>query len=185
MHEIFVLLRAALKAKGVPSEIVYGPTQVPAKVGASRIQFLRDYEAGDQVRGPNSQRMNPRQVAVRAMGGKILVFASSAIEGAQRHNHERLAEQVVDMVHVALHDIVSQAMTQWRIQRASFVADATTDGWAGVVYELRFSVDRGVADLSWSGEAAAEFDVVAGATTLDVDGPGTPAGLPNATTRLS
>ncbi len=184
-HEIFVLLRAALKAKGVPVECIYGPTQVPMKVGASRLQMLRDYEAGDRVVEPYTQRANPRQVAVRMMGAKILVFAHSALDGAARHNHERLAEQIVDMAHVCMHDIVLGALTLWRITKAGFLPDATTDGWAGVVYELRFQIDRGVADLTWAGEAAAEADFTTATTSLEADGPGVNQDLPSATTRVN
>lgn len=185
LHDVFVQLRDRLKANGVPFEVAYGPQPVPMKVGTSRLQVMRDYESGDAVLPTRSQRPNPNQVAVRAVGGIVRIFASSTLEGAQRHNHEAIADQLADQVHVALHRIVQAGRTLWRVQRMGLLPDGTVDGWSGVVFEIRFQIDHGVEDRSWTGEAAPEGSFTTGATSLSVSGPGVSTDLPNATTRIS
>ena len=188
IDEVFFLLKAAFKAKGVPYELVYGPTQVPPQIGASRIQILRDVDGGDIVQAGRARFPNPKMFAVRASGAMVRIHASSTIGGAQRYDHERLADAIVDQVQVELFKIVRNAKTEWRVLKAGFVIDPNLpDGWAGVVYELRFQIDRGVTDVSWVGDKAAEGTFTGGAaTSLDTSGSPSPASkqLPNATTRI-
>lgn len=183
-HEVFVLLRTALKAKGVPFECVYGPQQVPDTVGATRIEMFRDYESGETLNASRAVHRNPRMVRTRLTPAVVRIFARSTIKGAQRHDHERLADRLADLCLVALHDIAREQRVPMNVQRAGLVADATTDGWAGVVYELRLTIERGVFDLTYQGAAANEASLTAasGRTDVDIDGPGAPDGLPGATT---
>ena len=183
-HEVFVLMRAALKAKGVPFEILYGPPQVPLKVGDTRIEFFRDYATGDSLDAPRGVHRNPRMVRRRLVAVCVRIFARSTLTGARRHDHEDLADQLADMVTVALHDIAREQRIPLQIQRGGFAQDETTDGWAGVVYELRFKVERGVFDVTFKGAAATEAALTAtsGRTDVALDGPGMPDGLPGATT---
>lgn len=184
IHEVFVLMRTALKAKGVPFEIVYGPQQVPDKVGATRIEVFRDYQTGDTLDAPRGASRNPRQVRRRLMSAVVRIFSRATVKGAQRHDHERLADQLADMATVALTDIAREQRIPLQVQRGAMVPDETTDGWAGVVYELRFTVERGVFDRTFQGDAATESTLTAtsGRTGVDIDGPGAPDGLPGATT---
>jgi hypothetical protein len=187
-YGVFLALRTALKGKGVPFECVYGAQQVPDKVGATRIDFARDYEAGDQVGSPRSTHKNPGHPATRALAGRVRILAKSTKANATRGDHEQIADNVFDQVYVELHKIIVKANTTWRVQRATFLPDPTTDGWNAVVYEFRFSIDAPVVDVTWTGEAAAEATVggahgVAIATELDATGPDTSTDLPNATTR--
>lgn len=186
-HEVFVLMRAALKAKGVPFEITYGPQPVPDKVGGTRIEMFRDYQAGDTLAPARAVHRNPRMVRSRLVSAVVRIFARATVKGAQRHDHERLADQLADMVIVALHDISREQRTPMQITRAGLVSDDTTDGWAGVAYELRVTLERGVFDRTFQGDAAAEADLTAtsGVTDVDIDGPGAPDGLPGATTGVN
>lgn len=184
IHEVFVLLRAALKAKGVPYDLVYGPPPVPYAVGGTRVHIYRPPQA-DAVAGPRSQHRNARQYSTRAMGATIQIFAHSTISGAGRHDHERIADKIVDQLQVELHKIVGAAKTVWRVLGSGFTTDfGTSDGWAGVVYELRIQIDRGVRDVSWVGDAAAEFTTDDFATDSTATGPGVSSDLPTATTRI-
>ena len=185
MDEVFVLLRDALKAKGVPFDVIYGPTQVAPAVGATRIQFMRDYDSGDTVLPGRGRFANPRMFAVRAMGGMVRIHAQSTIKSAQRYDHEKLADAIVDQLQVELYKIARNAKTEWRVVRAGFVVDTTLpEGWQGVVYELRFQIDRGVNDVSWVGAKAPEGSYAHASTTSAPDGPGASKQLPDATTRI-
>jgi hypothetical protein len=183
IHAVYVHLAAELKAKGVPFEIAYGPTQVPPKVGASRIVVQHDHEAGDQNLGPRSQMKNPRQYAVRAMGGLVRIHAMATVESATRGDHERIANILADLVTVALIRIARRAKTEQRIVREGFAVDATTDGWAGALYEIRFQFDRGVHDVTYQGAAMPEGEVAHTSTSMTTSGPAA-AALPTATTRI-
>lgn len=186
IHEIFVLLRTALAAKGVPFVPTYGPQPVPDTVGATRIEMFRDYSAGDQINAPRGVHRNPRMVRTRVTSAVVRIFARSTLKGAQRHDHERLADTLADLCLVALHDIAREQRAPITVARAGLVADATTDGWAGVVYELRIAVERGVFDTTYQGAAATEATLTAasGVTSVDVDGSGANPELPTATTRV-
>ncbi len=187
MHEIFALLQASLKDKSVPVPFTYGPGRVPDKVGATRIEMSRSYDQDDRLGPGKTDRRNPPMVAVRAMAAKIRVFARDTKEGAMRHDHERLAERIADHIHASLIPICREAKTQWRVLRAGFVNDETSDGWSGVIFELKIEVDRGVyAFPTWQESALPEINA-SGSATNELTA--TPAAathpLPSATTRVS
>jgi hypothetical protein len=72
--DLLLPAEAALKAKGCPFEVVVRADAGPARVGASRIVL----QASGQVRsdGPaRSQRANPKQKAVCAVGLVVRIFA--------------------------------------------------------------------------------------------------------------
>jgi len=183
IHDVFLEVRDRCLARGMPFDFVYGPPQVPAKIGATRLYMGLDEQAGDALLGPRSQHRNPKLVDVRAVGVLVTIYASSTIAGAQRHNHEALGLQIANMVHASLHHVIVASKTLFRVTRAGFVADPTTDGWAGRVYEMRLQIDTPVADVKWTGEAAAEAEFTAGSTTVTTNGPGAPTEVPHATTR--
>lgn len=184
IHDVFLEVKDRCAARGLPFEFVYGVPQVPAKIGATRLYMCLDDQAGDALLGPRSQHRNPKLVDVRAVGVLVTIFASSTIAGAQRHNHEALGLQIANMVHASLHHVIKASNTIFRVTRAGFVADPTTDGWAGRVYEMRLQIDTPVADVKWTGEASPEGGFTGSATTVTTNGAGAPAGVPNATTRI-
>lgn len=181
IDSLFVPLRDALKAKGVPFELAYGPTQVPPNVGASRIQLMSDPQ-GDAPTAPRARFVNPRVAVARLSAGVVRIHAMSTIAGARRLDHEALANRIVDHVHTELHRVVARAKSILHVTRLGFVADDTTDGWAGCVYELRFQVERASADTTWTG-AAGDTASPAIVTTLAASG-AVAADLPSATTRI-
>lgn len=184
IHDVFLEVKDRVKGKGMPFEFTYGPPQVPAKVGATRLYMTTDDQA-DQLLGARANHRNPKRKNVRAVGVLIVIFASSTVAGAQRHNHEAVALQAAGMVHAALHYVVRTSKTLYTTGRAGFAPDATSDGWAGRVYEMRYAIDVPVTDVAWTGEAATEFTFATGVSTLDTSGsPGISDDLPHATTRI-
>jgi len=183
IYDVFDKLRAALKAKGVPFEVVDGPTSDPLAIGATRVQLLSDDEGGDQILPPSGAHRNPRMYALLAEGAIARIHASSTKEGARRRDHHRVARLVAKQIYAELQKLVSAGHTTWRATRAGVVADSqTTDGWSGVVYELRFYVSFGVFDVTWTGKAPAEAapKVVSTLTTTG----STSGDLPSASTRI-
>lgn len=186
--DLFAPVRDRLRVKGLPSAIAfeYGPPQVPMKVGATRLWLGIDDEAGDQTsNSPKAQRPNPKHVGVRAIGVRVVIYAHDTRQGAHRGDHETIALAIANMVHAALHAVVRAENTEWRVTRTGFVADPTTDGWSGRLYEMRFAVDTPISDLTWKGAAAPEVSAPSTKTTLNVEGAGASTDLPNATTRVN
>lgn len=182
---IFLPVVERVRERGLPTAIpfVYGPPQVPMTVGGTRLFMALDDESGDQYAPTRSQRLNPKHVGIRSIGVRVWIYAHATNQGAHRGDHERIALTIASMVHAAIDVVVQAAKTRWTPGRMGFRDDQTTDGWAGRVYEMRFAVDTPIADLTFKGEAAAEFEFATGATTLDPDGPGAATTLPHATTR--
>jgi hypothetical protein len=63
--------------------------------------------------------------------------------------------------------VVSARNTAWRITSmrlltAEEVDAAGLETWPGVVYEIKFSVDRGVFDTDWTGDGSEEFELADG-----------------------
>lgn len=186
MKEIFLPVKTALKAKGCPFDLVYGPTQVPLAQGASRI-VMQAAGQSDSLGPVRSQRANPKHVAVNAVGLVVRIFARATKPNAQRYDHEALARQTLEAVYVAINSVVSRANTIWHPGSPRFTESIETpDGWAGVVYEFPFSVDTSIQSVSWQGEPADELTMAADttSTTQTATGPGPSTDLPTATTRV-
>ena len=185
IYAIFQAARDAMKAKGCPFEIAYGPARVPIAVGATRVQFGRDPQ-GDSLGPARGPQLNPRTLATRSMGAIAVVYAHSTLAGATLHDHEDLADLIVDQLQIEIYRAARNAKCPYRATRAGFTDRyATPDGWSGAVYELRFAIDRGVRDVTWPGAAAPEGSFAHGLTAIGIASPeGSSTDLPTATTRI-
>jgi hypothetical protein len=185
MGALFLALRTALAAKGVPYELSYGPPNVPIKTGATRLAMWSDTETGDSLSGPKGNQGNPRKTATITIGVVFWIFAQSTTPGAQRFDHEDIARRLAEQVIVETKRVIFKAGALHRVSKLGFVTDAkVSDGWPGVVYEIRMSVEQPILDRSWLGDAAPEATDWSATTTLDFNGNGTDGALPSATTRL-
>lgn len=167
---IAIRVQDELKAKGVPFGLVYGPErQASTPSSPSRIVIERDRKAGDGFGPARSVHTNPRMRAVRAIGCVARIFAKSNKAGADVGDHEGVCDAVVDKVTIALDKVIRSDQTLWTIvsgkllnQEELAARDLTT--WPGVVYELAFTIDRGVFDTDYAGEAASEAEIGDGVT---------------------
>jgi len=183
--DLFLPVKERVRARGLPSaiEFTYGEPQIPVKVGGSRLFMHIDDEAGDQIKPTTSQRPNPKLVSVRAVGVRVVIFAHDTRQGAHRGHHEAEALIISQMVHAALDQVVKAANTRWTPGRYGFVAVEGSEGWAGRAYEMRFTVDTAIEDVTWKGAAAPEYTFTDATTTHTRTGAAT-VSLPNATTRI-
>ena len=187
IHTITLALATALKAKGVPFDCVYGPSPVPSTVGATRVYVMRDYSADEALQPPRVRSESPRQFAVRGVPMVVRIFAKATMGGAALYDHEALADSIADQVQTELHKIIRAIPTLYTPVRAGLTSDLeTTDGWAGAVYEIRMTVDRGVFDTRWVPDAGAAMTMTATTTVnaISPTGPGVHSGLPTASTRV-
>lgn len=188
IHALFLTLRDALKAKGVPFEVVYGPKPVPMSVGATRVQVLRDYDASEQIGAARAPGVNPRRLAIRAVPGIVRIFARAVVAGAGPGDHEALADAIADQCQVEIHKAARAVPTLYAITSAGLTDRLDVpDGWAGAVYELKFTMDRGVRDTDWLGHGLGEMTMTATTAKTAIAHTGGTAGsgdLPSATTRI-
>ena len=155
---------AELRDRGVPVPVVYGPERFEDDaIVRTRIVFERDRDGGDgfgfrseikPVAAPAMAKIDH----VRTQGGMLRIWAHNSVAGARAQDHERLADELLDRVSIAIRKCVSRSRTQWSVRSGKFLRAEdiapTLRGqqvWHGVVYEMRFALERGVYDKKWDG----------------------------------
>ncbi len=177
IHEIGVELQAALRAQGCPFSVVDGPEQTQTTTyGRERIVIAHD-DGGDSFSSPKGHAINPRLYGIRNIGVKITIYAQRVGVGATEFEHRRRAEQVIDMVIVALTDIAATRKNGFAIKGGKFVEPADLEkstAAAGSVYELQLTWERGIAKRKWDGskrpEAAVGDGMITSATKVSLRG---------------
>ncbi len=154
IYELAKELAAALIVQGCPFPVVYGPERTSQVASRNRIVLERaPRESFDK---PTANHPNPRMSHTRRLDCVFRVFAQSSYPGASQHDHERLADQIVDMVVAELDILAKLRKNTWAMGSGGFVDSADAAGsmtLAGVVYEGHFGIDRGVFRKTWQGEA--------------------------------
>lgn len=161
LYEISRQIETELQGKGCPYRVVYGPERAPTGMTDPRVVIERDRSGSDSFAAPTSRAANPRMIGVRWLACKATVFAQSNASGAQVYDHERIADEIVDKLTVALHKIMRARHNQYQISASHFLSaeEAALQGleqWPGAIYQFAFSIDRGVVDTTWTGAKAAE-----------------------------
>lgn len=168
IHQLGAELQAALVAVSCPIPVVDGPEPTSTTTwGRERIVIARD-EDGDSFGPVRSQHKNPKQRMVRNVGGKVTIYAQSAKAGAMRFEHERRAELLLDVVLVALADVIIARPSGWTVGKGKFIQPPDlekSERPAGAVYELTFTVERGVAKRTWAGDISPEHTLGEGGLT--------------------
>jgi len=153
IHEIGVELGAALVAQGCPLKVVDGSE--PTKTSTyARERIVIEHDDGDGFGPVRSQHRNPKLRMVRTVAAKVTIFAQSPAPGAQEWEHIRRAEHILDLVLVALEKVVVARKNAWSVKGGKFVLPddlKASDTIGGAVYELTFTVERGVYEQKWNG----------------------------------
>lgn len=169
LYEISKEVSTELAAQGCPVPVVYGPERQGATgvaITTSRIVFERDRSGGDSSGPGRGRTVNPKMLYTRNVGAVCRVFAQSTESGARVQDHERLADLVWDKVEVALYKVIAKRKDAWRVASSKLLsaeelAMRGLEVWPGVVYEVRFTVSRGVYDTTWTEAAKPEASVSA------------------------
>lgn len=160
IHEIGRELEAKLAAKGCPLKVIDREgTQPTAWRNVVVIERTTD------TTGPaRSQSFNPKRYYTRNIGAKLTIYAQSTKSGALWFEHERITDNVVDLVHVALRTIAAERRQAITFGGGEFIKITDlekSEREAGAVYVLPFTVERGVSDRTWAGAIAAEATLAA------------------------
>lgn len=155
LYQIALELGAALRTQGVPFPVVYGPepaTDLYAAKG-DRIVVEHRPDSFDSARGTHP---NPRSTYRRQQGVMVRIFARAGDANATQHEHEELAEQVLDHVVAELDYLVRARRNLLTLRGGEFVEPDDSKGSevpAGAVYELELTIDRGIERRTWAGAA--------------------------------
>lgn len=164
IYEMSKAVAATLASRKFPVKMIYGPERLPSNARTHVIRFERDRDASDSVVGVRGALRNPRKVLGRELAAAATIWARSSLESAHHGDHERLCEQLVDGLLIA--------MSEWyRVHgHAGSAIDYITDSrylnpkdlgeefeqWPGVVYRIKFRVPRAVHVLTYKGDALPE-----------------------------
>ncbi len=168
LHEIGVELGAALAAQGCPLRVVDGPEATKTTTWA-RERIVIEHDDGDGFAPVRSQHRNPKFRMVRNVAAKVTVYAKSPAEGAMDWEHRRRAEHVLDLVLVALEKVLVARKNGWTPKGGAFIKPddlQNSEVAGGAVYELKFTVERGVFEQKWNGDIRAQ---VSGVTITGTD----------------
>lgn len=176
IYTITTEVATALTAKGVPYPVIYGPERAPASVNETRVVIERDRRATDSFAAPMSPKLNPRRFALRWQAVQVWIYAQSTLPGARVEDHERVAEQLVDKLTIALTRAVRTRDNQLRFASAHYLGDAELEQlgletWQGVVYQISCEISRSVDDTDWVNAKASEA-TMGGAHGVSIAVPG-------------
>jgi hypothetical protein len=167
LYEISKELSAALKAQGCPFSVSFGPERTQT-VSIARNRIVIDHGDGDSFAPVTSVHRNPKMRAVRNVAGVARIYGQSTVTGAAVQDHRRIVEHALDMVIAELDIIVQARKTTWTKDAGRFLLPddlAGSETWPGAVYELKFTIARGVYRRNWVGDARPETDLAAIAVT--------------------
>lgn len=157
IYELLTEVRALVAARDFPIDCVYGPLRA-APVASVGVLAVFERAGSDSVRGQQGANRGP---LVRDVAGRCTLFARSSLEGARQHEHEALCDQCVDAILVAASQVVQAwrtGLTMLAVSRSGYLDDRARDllhpGYqSGVIYQLDFSIPRGVREVRFGGEA--------------------------------
>jgi hypothetical protein len=164
IHAIGVAMQSRLRARGVPFVVVDGPEERANAGTFARERIVIERDTADTFRAGRGTKQNPARGAwFREVGCVARIFARSPRAGALSFEHYERAEHVLDHVLVALDEVVrGDRKEMLTVTGGGFVPlddVAASERVAGAVYELRFSVERGVYAETWAGEARPEATI--------------------------
>jgi len=165
IYRVSKIIATEVADRGCPLPVVYGPERLQSVAYAdSRIVIERPRSAtADTVFATRTTKHNPRRRAERSIAAVARVVARSTVDGARVQDHEELADNTADAIIVALQRAAAQLDTTIRIEESGLLSeddlDATgLEAWSGVVYEIQFTVQRGVYDRTWVGADHTEIE---------------------------
>lgn len=174
IHDVGVALQAKLRERGCPVIVVDGPER--AKTATFARERIVIEETADSFGPPLVTRGNPPRRFEAREGAKLTIYAQSPAAGALLFEHKERAKQIRNMALVALDDVIRGTFkSQWSQTGGAFVPpDDLKDSEQppGAVYELTFSIARGVFEVTWTGDKAPEgtLEHVTSTTEVSING---------------
>lgn len=171
VYEMMRDVEAMLHDRNFPVECQYEPSTIVPGLSPDRtiITFARDgVDSFASLQGRDGK------ILVRAVSVTARVFAASSAVSADRQDHERECDAIVDALLVAIHDWCEEgkagppkigAMRYLKAADLGLPADAPT---GGVAYQIEFAVNRGVRRVNYAGQNAQTIDFAGATNGVDV-----------------
>jgi len=160
IREIGAELQTALRARGVPFDVVVGP-EATRTTTWGRERIVIEYAGQDKFVPVRSQRHNAKHYGNVQFGGKLTIYAKSAKAGAMPWEHRRRAHAVMRQCVVALSDVLYQRKNDVAFTGGELTVPAdlvASEVHGGAAYELRFTFEASIPDRDWAGDAADEVN---------------------------
>jgi hypothetical protein len=163
IREVAVDLQANLRAKGCLVDVVVGP-EATNTVTFGRERIVIEHGDSDSFQPAWSQSVNPKRFMTRLIGAKGTIYSKSPKAGALVFEHRRRCEQILDMTLAALSRVhaVRNGKGAFLPSSGRFITPddlAASERPGGAVYEFTFTIQRGVTDVTWTGDAQPEAEV--------------------------
>lgn len=183
-------LKNLLDARGWSVPVTYGPEAFTRQPNSTLIVVMRD--GATDTFGPNRvagkanglrAARRGRYIATRNVGGQCIIFAQNTKANATRWDHEELSDDLSDAVFCAA-EYWTNGLVDGQPRNAPITFGTCRfvdkkelpgqfDKFTGLVYEMPFSLQRGVYDSDKRGEGYPVSDPIAAVNT-DVTGNGDP-----------
>lgn len=157
------ILRTNLLAHKCTIPLIYDTPERTQSINFARERIVLEYDTDetDSFGPPQTQSRNPpKPVATRTIALKATIYARHPNQGALAFEHKERAESILDMFVCALMEAQS---SQQRVRvfpksgRWLTPPDAKqSERPSGAMYELKFTIDRGIASTNWDGTSATE-----------------------------
>ena len=177
--QTYLLMRdvaAKMRARSYPVHFEYGPDAVAREGRGLQIVVERDREQGDGLGPPVGTQGNPNVARKRMLGCVARVYVKSSKPNATVWDHEELCDHVVDALLFALYEWGAEARAGDLPVRESRYLGASElkheERWAGLVYQIRFQVPRGLRGVTFESQAKPTGEAASVASRTDVSGPG-------------
>jgi hypothetical protein len=168
IHELGRSLQTQLASKGCPFKVFDREAFKTAGTSRQRIVIEFDKTARDKWGAPALSR-NPKHYFIHSPACKITIYAQSTRANATEFEHDEAALDaayaVANAMRVVLADLdIGLFMpTDGGFIRPEDLADSERIG--GSVYEIKFTFNNGVEDLTWAGAEATEYTFGANSVT--------------------
>lgn len=131
--------------------MIDGPERRPTTTSA-RERVVIEHADGDTFGSKLRADIGPQTRMTRAMSCKVTIYAQVPTTGAAEWEHRRRAEAILDCVLISLDIIAKGRKNIFLPKSGKFIypedlKESETPG--GAVYELSFTFDRGVANITW------------------------------------
>lgn len=182
IHAIGEQLATALQTAGIPIPVIDGPERRPTTT-FSRERVVLEHFGEDTIISKHRADRNPQTRFSRVVAYKATIYAQNPSKGSAEFEHRRRAEAMVDQVIIALDAIVKarQNLMEWKSGKFVTPDDMkSAETLGGAIYELTFTIDRGVTNASWTGQASPQATGLSltNTTKVTISDTGTPEIVP-------
>lgn len=166
IHEVSKALGVYLLAHGCAVPVVNGPETKRTSYAPEAIVIEHDADGKDSFGNPRGLHTNAKHRYLATDTFKLTIYVQSRVAGAKVFEHRQRAKLVREAVMVALDHVaadLSRNARAWKPTSGGLVAPADiadSEQPGGAAYEMKFTYDLPVREVTFAGAARAEASIV-------------------------